>query len=59
MIIAAVAVDTRGCVEPLANLGEEMVKRGHKFRILITTPFSTSTKLGVAALPLYSGSAFL
>lgn len=39
MIITAVVVGTRGDVEPLANLGEEMVKRGHEFRILTSLKF--------------------
>ena len=30
MIITAVAVGTRGDVNPLAELGEEMIKRGHE-----------------------------
>ena len=34
MVITAVAVGTRGDVNPLAELGEEMIKRGHEFRIL-------------------------
>lgn len=31
MVITAVAVGTRGDVNPLAELGEEMIKRGHEF----------------------------
>lgn len=34
MKITAVAVGTRGDVNPLVELGSEMVKRGHDFRIL-------------------------
>ena len=36
---AAVAVGTRGDVNPLAELGEEMIKRGHEFRILTSEAF--------------------
>ena len=39
MIITAVAVETRGDVEPLAELGEEMLRRGHEFRILTSEAF--------------------
>lgn len=39
MIITAVAVGTRGDVNPLAELGEEMIKRGHEFRILTSEAF--------------------
>lgn len=39
MVITAVAVGTRGDVNPLAELGEEMIKRGHKFRILTSEAF--------------------
>ncbi len=39
MIITAVAVGTRGDVNPLAELGEEMIKRGHRFRILTSGAF--------------------
>ena len=39
MRITAVAVGTRGDVNPLADLGEEMVKRGHEFRILAQEAF--------------------
>lgn len=39
MIITAVAVGTRGDVNPLAELGEEMIKRGHEFRILTHEAF--------------------
>ena len=39
MIITAVAVGTRGDVEPLAELGEEMIRRGHRFRILTSEDF--------------------
>lgn len=39
MRITAVAVGTRGDVNPLAELGEEMVKRGHEFRILAQEEF--------------------
>lgn len=39
MIVTAVAVGTRGDVNPLAELGEEMTKRGHEFRILTSEAF--------------------
>ncbi len=39
MVITAVAVGTRGDVNPLAELGEEMIKRGHNFRILTSEAF--------------------
>lgn len=39
MIITAVAVGTRGDVDPLAELGEEMIRRGHQFRILTSVAF--------------------
>ncbi len=39
MIVTAVAVGTRGDVNPLAELGEEMIRRGHKFRILTSEVF--------------------
>ena len=39
MIITAVAVGTRGDVEPLAELGKEMLRRGHGFRILTSEAF--------------------
>lgn len=39
MVITAVAVGTRGDVNPLAELGEEMVRRGHEFRILTSEAF--------------------
>ena len=39
MIITAVAVGTRGDVNPLAELGEEMIKRGHIFGILTSEAF--------------------
>lgn len=39
MIVTAVAVGTRGDVNPLAELGEEMIKRGHEFRILTSEAF--------------------
>lgn len=41
MRITAVAVGTRGDVNPLAELGSEMVKRGHDFRILAQEDFRT------------------
>jgi len=41
MIITAVAVGTRGDVNPLAELGEEMIRRGHGFRILTSEAFRT------------------
>ena len=34
MKITAVAVGTRGDVNPLVELGSEMVQKGHEFRIL-------------------------
>lgn len=39
MIITAVVVGTRGDVNPLAELGSDMVKRGHEFRILTSEAF--------------------
>ena len=39
MIITAVAVGTRGDVNPLAELGQEMIRRGHEFRILTSEAF--------------------
>lgn len=39
MKITAVAVGTRGDVNPLVGLGSEMVKRGHEFRILAQEEF--------------------
>ena len=39
MIITAVAVGTRGDVNPLAELGQEMRTRGHEFRILTHEAF--------------------
>lgn len=39
MKITAVAVGTRGDVNPLVELGVEMIKRGHDFRILTTENF--------------------
>lgn len=39
MIVTAVAVGTRGDVNPLAELGEDMIKRGHEFRILTSEAF--------------------
>ena len=39
MVITAVAVGTRGDVNPLAELGGEMIKRGHEFRILTSEGF--------------------
>lgn len=39
IVITAVAVGTRGDVAPLAELGEEMIKRGHEFRILTHEAF--------------------
>ena len=39
MRITAVAVGTRGDVNPLVELGSEMVKRGHEFRILAQEEF--------------------
>lgn len=39
MKITAVAVGTRGDVNPLVELGSEMVKQGHEFRILAQEEF--------------------
>ncbi|MCR5098401.1 MAG: glycosyltransferase [Lachnospiraceae bacterium] len=39
MIVTAVAVGTRGDVKPLAELGMEMIRRGHEFRILTSEAF--------------------
>ena len=39
MVITAVAVGTRGDVNPLVELGEEMIARGHVFRILTHEAF--------------------
>ncbi len=39
MIITAVAVGTRGDINPLVELGEEMIGRGHQFRILTSEAF--------------------
>ena len=39
MKITAVAVGTRGDVNPLVELGAEMIKRGHTFRILAQESF--------------------
>ncbi len=39
MIITAVAVGTRGDINPLVELGEEMIRRGHQFRILTSEAF--------------------
>ena len=39
MVITAVAVGTRGDVNPLAELGKKMIKRGHEFRILTSEAF--------------------
>ncbi|MCR5775374.1 MAG: glycosyltransferase [Lachnospiraceae bacterium] len=39
MIITAVAVGTRGDVNPLADLGEELTERGHEFRVLTHEAF--------------------
>jgi UDP:flavonoid glycosyltransferase YjiC (YdhE family) len=39
MIVTAVAVGTRGDVNPLAELGMEMIRRGHEFRILTSEAF--------------------
>ncbi len=41
MIITAVAVGTRGDVNPLAELGEEMIRRGYEFRILTSEAFKS------------------
>lgn len=35
MIITAVAVGTRGDVDPLAELGEEMIRRGHQHQCCV------------------------
>lgn len=37
--ITAVAVGTRGDVNPLVELGAEMIRRGHDFRILTQEGF--------------------
>lgn len=39
MRITAVAVGTRGDVNPLVELGQEMIKYGHEFRILTMEKF--------------------
>ena len=39
MKITAVAVGTRGDVNPLVELGAEMIRRGHEFRILTQEAF--------------------
>ncbi len=39
MIVTAVAVGTRGDENPLAEHGEEMIRRGHEFRILTSEAF--------------------
>lgn len=53
MIITAVAVGTRGDVNPLAELGEEMIRRGHEFRILTSETFrSLIEKKGVTFIKL-------
>ena len=39
MRITAVAVGTRGDVNPLVELGSEMIKKGHEFRILAQEEF--------------------
>ena len=53
MIITAVAVGTRGDVNPLAELGEEMIKRGHEFRILTHESFRQMVeKKGIACYKL-------
>lgn len=39
MIITAVAVGTRGDINPLVELGEEMIRRGHQFKILTSEAF--------------------
>ncbi len=39
MVITAVAAGTRGDVNPLAELGWEMIRRGHEFRILTSEAF--------------------
>ena len=39
MIITGVAVGTRGDVEPRDELGEEMLRRVHEFRILTSEAF--------------------
>ena len=53
MIITAVAVGTRGDVDPLAELGEEMIRRGHQFRILTSVAFKQFIESkGVEFIPL-------
>ena len=39
MKITAVAVGTRGDVNPLVELGSEMIQKGHEFRILAQEEF--------------------
>lgn len=39
MVITAVAVGTRGDVEPIAELGREMLRRGHAFSMLAQEKF--------------------
>ena len=39
MIVTAVAIGTRGDVQPLAELGQEMTKRGHTFRVAALEKF--------------------
>ena len=53
MVITAVAVGTRGDVDPLAELGKEMIRRGHEFRILTSEAFRPMIeKKGVVFLKL-------
>ena len=53
MIVTAVAVGTRGDVNPLVELGEEMIRRGHEFRILTSEAFrSLIESKGVTFLKL-------
>ena len=53
MIITAVAAGTRGDVNPLADLGRKMIKRGHEFRILTSEAFRPLIeKKGVVFLKL-------
>ncbi|MBQ8995296.1 MAG: glycosyltransferase family 1 protein [Oscillospiraceae bacterium] len=51
MVITAVAIGTRGDVEPLVELGKEMLQRGHSFRILTHESFRPMVENG--------GSTFL
>ena len=53
MTVTAVAVGTRGDVEPVAELGREMIRRGHAFRILTSEAFRPLIESrGVEFIPL-------